>query len=101
MPFIRVWIHFIWSTKNREKIISKELKSALLNHIISNAQEKTICIDSINCISDHIHVLVSLNTDQSISKTVMLLKGESSYWVNRNKLTKTKFEWQDEYIAVS
>lgn len=31
----------------------------------------------------------------------MLLKGESSYWVNRNKLTKTKFEWQDEYIAVS
>lgn len=101
MPFIRVWIHFIWSTKNREKIISKELKNALLNHIISNAQEKTIWIDSINCISDHIHVLISLNTDQLISKTVMLLKGESSYWVNRNKLTKTKFEWQDEYIAVS
>lgn len=31
----------------------------------------------------------------------MLIKGESSYWINKNKLTRTKFEWQDEYIALS
>lgn len=31
----------------------------------------------------------------------MLIKGESSYWINKNKLTSTKFEWQDEYIALS
>jgi REP element-mobilizing transposase RayT len=31
----------------------------------------------------------------------MLLKGESSYWINKNKIFKTKFEWQDEYFAVS
>ena len=30
MPFIKVWIHFIWSTKNREKLISKKLKPELL-----------------------------------------------------------------------
>jgi putative transposase len=31
----------------------------------------------------------------------MLLKGESSFWVNKNKLSNFKFEWQDEFIAVS
>jgi NRPS condensation-like uncharacterized protein len=31
----------------------------------------------------------------------MLLKGESSHWINEHNLTKLKFEWQDEYIAVS
>jgi len=31
----------------------------------------------------------------------MLLKGESSYWINKQKLTPNKFEWQDEYFAVS
>jgi hypothetical protein len=31
----------------------------------------------------------------------MLLKGESSYWINKHGLMKMKFEWQDEYIAVS
>jgi len=26
MPYLRIWIHVIWSTKNRERIISKDLK---------------------------------------------------------------------------
>ncbi len=30
-----------------------------------------------------------------------LMKGESSFWINRQKLMKYKFEWQDEYFAVS
>lgn len=37
----------------------------------------------------------------SISKAAQLIKGESSYWLNTNKLCKFKFEWQDEYIALS
>ena len=31
----------------------------------------------------------------------MLLKGESSYWINKNKIFGGKFEWQDDYFAVS
>ncbi len=101
MPFIKVWIHLIWSTKNREKIISPRLKPNLIQHIKDNAQEKSIFIDSINCVSDHIHLIVSLKGEQSISKVLNLIKGESSHWVNENNLTNVKFEWQDEFIAVS
>jgi len=32
---------------------------------------------------------------------MQLIKGESSYWINKNRLTKTKFEWQDDYFAIS
>ena len=32
---------------------------------------------------------------------MQLIKGESSFWINKHQLTKTKFEWQDEYYAVS
>jgi putative transposase len=103
MPFIRVWIHLIWATKNREKTISPELKSELTEHIKINAKEKGLWLDSINCTSNHIHLLVSLNSEITICKTVMLIKGESSHWVNKNNLYKTgtRFQWQDEYIAVS
>jgi hypothetical protein len=31
----------------------------------------------------------------------MLIKGESSFWINKGKISKNKFEWQDEYIAIS
>ena len=58
-------------------------------------------IDFINGYSDHCHCLVSLGIDQTIQKVVQLIKGESSFWINKNKLTKEKFEWQDEYFAVS
>jgi len=39
--------------------------------------------------------------DQTMSKTMQLLKGELSYWLNKHNLGKQKFEWQDEYFAVS
>jgi REP element-mobilizing transposase RayT len=32
---------------------------------------------------------------------VHLIKGESSFWINKNNLTAEKFHWQDEYFAVS
>lgn len=101
MPLVKLWVHLIWSTKNRQKLIDKQLIPKLISHIKDNAKQKEIYIDRINCVSDHIHILVSLNKEHSISKIMNLIKGESSYWVNKNKLTKGKFEWQDEYIAIS
>ena len=101
MPYTKIYIHFIWSTKNRESLINGLLKPLLLNHIKENSVKKEIYIDTVNCVSDHIHLLVSLGTEQTIAKTDMLIKGESSFWVNKQKLLKTKFEWQDEYIALS
>jgi len=29
------------------------------------------------------------------------IKGESSFWINKNKLTRLKFEWQDDFYSVS
>ncbi len=70
-------------------------------HIKQNSIKKEIFIDTLNCVEDHIHLLLSLGTEQTISKIAMLIKGESSFWVNKEKLIKQKFEWQDEYIALS
>lgn len=101
MSFYKLWIHLIWSTKNRKKLIDKDLKIKLFNHIRENAKSKDIYIDHINGIEDHVHLLISLRPDQNISKVVQLIKGESSYWINKNKLIGTKSEWQEEYIALS
>lgn len=101
MPYTKVLIHFIWATKNREHLISNELKPLLLNHIKENSLKKGIFIDTLNGVSDHIHLLISLGTEQTIAKTAMLIKGESSFWVNKQTLITNKFEWQDEYIALS
>jgi hypothetical protein len=33
MPFVRIWVHLIWSTKSREKLILPELKPALYHEL--------------------------------------------------------------------
>jgi len=102
MPFIKVYIHFVWSTKNRIPFLStKEIRQKVWNHIKENGKKKGIFIDFVNGYSDHCHCLVSLGVDQNIRKVVQLIKGESSFWINKEKLTDEKFQWQNEYFAVS
>lgn len=102
MSWVRVWIHLVFSTKNREPyLLTKEIREKVFQHIKEYAKEKNIWLDSINGYQEHIHCLISLNKEQSISQVAQLLKGESSYWINKNKLIKTKFIWQDDYWAVS
>ena len=101
MPYTKIMLHFIWSTKNRLPLISKALKPLLLTHIKENSVSKSIYIDCLNCVEDHIHLLISLGTEQTVSKIAMLIKGESSFWVNKQNILSQKFEWQDEYIALS
>lgn len=102
MPFIKVYIHFVWSTKNREPYLSTpELRMAMWKHIRENSKSKGIFIDFINGYQEHCHCLVSLGDNQTMRQLMQLIKGESSHWINKEKLLKEKFEWQDEYFAVS
>ena len=102
MPFVKIYIHFVWSTKNREPFLaSKEIRQQVWQHIRENAQKKGIFVDFVNGYHDHCHCLVSLGVDQTIEKIMQLIKGESSFWINKNQLTEQKFEWQDEYFAIA
>ncbi len=101
MPLLKIWIHLVWATKNREPLLTKESRQQLFTHIRDNGKEKNIHVDFVNGHVDHVHVLVSLNAEQTIAKIVQLLKGESSFWANKINLFPKKMHWQDEYFAVS
>lgn len=76
MPLIKIYIHFVWSTKNRFPYLdSFELRQKGWNRIKENAKEKGIYIDHINGYSDHCHCIISLGTDQNIQKIIQLIKG--------------------------
>jgi len=60
-----------------------------------------IHIDFINGYRDHCHCLVALQSDQTLSQIMQLIKGESSFWINKNNLCKDHFQWQNDYYAVS
>ena len=101
MPFIKIWINLVWATKKREPLLTKDIRQLVFKHIRENAVIKNIYVDFVNGHVDHVHCLISLHPEQTISKVMQLIKGESSCWINKNNLCKEHFEWQDEYFAVS
>ena len=121
MSFIKVHVHFVWSTKNRVPYLAtREIRETVWNHIRENAKEKGIYIDFINGHKEHCHCLVSLGVDQTIQKVMQLIKGESSFWINKENILcglspaelpsaelppalagGEKFQWKEEYFAVS
>ena len=101
MPLLKIWIHLVWATKSRAPVLTKDTREKICKHIKENGSKKGIHIDFINGYDDHLHCLISLKAEQTIAKVVQLLKGESSFWANRNNICKEKLAWQDEYFAVS
>ncbi|MFI5221519.1 MAG: IS200/IS605 family transposase [Bacteroidia bacterium] len=101
MSWVRVYIHMVFTTKTREPFLnSSAIRKKAFQHIKQNATEKTIRLDCINGYQEHAHCLISLGKEQSISKVAQLIKGESSFWINQNNLTESKFIWQDDFGAV-
>ncbi len=101
MAYVKIWLHCVWGTKNRIPFFNQSNKREIFNHIKENARSKGIYLDFINGDKEHIHCTISLNQDQTLSKVIQQIKGESSFWINKNNLVQGKFEWADEYFAVS
>ena len=101
MSWVKIWVHLVFTTKNREPMLERSVRKIVFQHIRKNARGKEIYIDCVNGFSDHCHCLISLGREQTISKVAQLIKGESSFWINKQELCKEKFKWQDDYWAAS
>ena len=52
-------------------------------------------------IENHVHALIEIPKTMTVAEAMQLLKGGSATWINRERLTKMKFGWQDGYSAFS
>jgi putative transposase len=101
MSYISIWLHCVWTTKNHKPFLSDRIRPEIIDHIFENSLVKGIHLNQLNGYLDHLHALISLGGTQNISEIMRNIKGESSWWINRNKLTVRRFEWQDDYYCVS
>jgi REP element-mobilizing transposase RayT len=85
----------IWGTLNRDRVLNKKAAAALSQYLIEYADEQALYM-KINFVNpDHVHALIDLPTGFSVEKTVQLLKGGSSHWVNSTELVTGKFAWAE------
>jgi putative transposase len=89
----RIHVHIVWCTKYRKGVLRGEIGQRL------RELAKQICSDmSVEILSgvvarDHVHMLVSLPPQVSVSKLVQRIKGKSSYKLQREFAQLRKQYW--------
>lgn len=101
MSYVKIWIHAVWTVKNRQPILIENVRQDLFEHIHENAAGKEILMEIVGGHNNHVHCLFRLKNDQTIEKVMQLIKGESSFWFNKTNMNQNKLNWQKEYFAVS
>jgi len=99
--YSQLYIQIIFAVKGRQNLISKKWKDEIYKYItgiITNQKQKLIAI---NGMPDHIHILVGIKPNISISDLVRDIKTSSSKFINEQKWINGKFEWQTGFGAFS
>jgi putative transposase len=99
--YTQIHLQLIFAVKFRQALIQNEWKEDLYKYIAGIIREQKHKLIIINGIADHIHLFIGFRPHQSLADLLQDIKGGSSKWVNDNKLTNRKFEWQGGYGAFS
>jgi REP-associated tyrosine transposase len=99
--YTQLYIHCVFAVKFRASLLNPEWDQRLRLYISATVQNDGHKMLAINNMPDHLHFLVGLNPNQSISDMMRLVKGDSAQWINKEKLTPNKFNWQEDYGAFS
>ena len=99
--FTQIHLQIIMAVQNRNSLITSRWETELYKYITGIVQNNDHKLLSINGVADHIHFLIGMRPTQALSSLMQTIKRNSSVWVNENKFSKGKFNWQEGYGAFS
>jgi len=101
MAFWRLYYHLVWSTKNREHLITPEIEKRLYAYLVHKAAELECFVYAINGWYDHVHLIMAIPPKHAVADVVKRLKGASSHDLNHAGELDATFAWQRGYGALS
>jgi REP element-mobilizing transposase RayT len=99
--YTQLYIHCVFAVKYRAALLHPDWDERVRLYIAATVQNAGHKMLAINNVPDHLHFFVGLNPDRSISEMLRLVKGDSSEFINKEKLIPHKFQWQEGYGAFS
>jgi len=89
-------LHIVYSTKNRENLISSEFEPRLYSFVAEVAREQGIPLIAAGGMPNHSHLLILLPATKSLADAINALKANSSRFMGQQGI---EFEWQRGYGA--
>lgn len=99
--YSQIYIQAVFAVKYRASLIQREWKEELFKYvggIFRNKDQKLIAVGGAE---DHIHVLFGLKPNMAISDLVRDVKSDTTEFINRERLVRGRFYWQEGFGAFS
>jgi len=96
---VSLLIHTVFSTKNREPMITSEVEPELYAYLggtLKNLDSRCLAVGGTE---NHIHLLVSQSKKITLSHVMEEVKKSSSKWIKTKGSAFQSFGWQDGYGA--
>ncbi len=97
--YYEIYLHIVWTTKNREEMITQDVERLINSIIESKVHNQDTRVIAIGNTKDHIHLLIAVGPKFDISTLIKEIKGLISYHINHN--TDGNLYWQDGYGVLS
>lgn len=97
----KVYLHAVFSTKNREPVLTDAWRDELFAVLGGTANNLGCQSLIVGGVADHVHMLFQLGRTISIADAVGKIKSTSSLWVNQTRGLAAPFHWQGGYAAFS
>ena len=101
MTYWRLHYHIIWSTMDRQPILTSDLEKLSYGVIYGKAKELDLKIHAAGNLADHVHIVLSIPPKISVADCVRHLKGASAYAINHIDGSDGQFKWQAGYGALT
>lgn len=99
--YTQIYLHVVFAVEGRQSLIQPKHNDELQKYItgIVTAQKQKLI--AINNMPDHLHLLVGLRPDASLSQLVRDIKANSSHFINEKRWVMGRFSWQEGFGAFS
>jgi len=97
----KVIIHIIFSTKNRNAWLDREVRPRLHAYVATICRDLDADAFRVGGVADHLHIVTSLPRTLSQAEMVETVKKTSSKWIKRLDTKYREFYWQRGYGAFS
>lgn len=92
--YTQIYIQTVFAVQNRISLLRPEWQDELFKFITGIVQNNGHKLIVINGRPDHIHLLIGMKPNQSLSDLMQDVKGDSSKWINEKGFVNGRFEWQ-------
>ena len=98
----RLYVHVVWTTRDREATIDLSVARFLARFLPAVARQERAGVHALGVVSTHVHLLLQLHPTTSIPRLLQRLKGGSSVLANREGHAGTRpLRWARGYGIVS